>query len=54
MFNSAMARLGITRAGISFLLRIPATYIVTITGSLLWQWAAERLRKQIKIGGKTT
>lgn len=53
IFNSAAARLGITRVSILFLLRILVTYTVTITGSLLWQWAAERLDKQIKIGGKT-
>lgn len=54
IFNSAAARLGITRVSILFLLRILVTYTVTTTGSLLWQWAAEWLRKQIKIGGKTT
>lgn len=48
LFNGAAARLGITRVGVLFLLRLLIVYSVTICGCILWQSLCNRLRNRTK------
>lgn len=51
LFNGAAARLGITRVGPLFLLRLLVVYPVTIGGCLLWRKAAALLQRKNSHGG---
>lgn len=50
LFNGCMARLGVTKVSVLFLLRLAVVYVVTILGSILWRQVTTRVKK-MKYGG---